>query len=111
MLMLSEKSCKSCVLGIKLSSEMISEYKRELSSDWSIQEVDGIQKLYRHWIFKNFKASKEFVDKISQLAEEEGHHPDITFSFSYADVIIYTHKAGGLAEEDFILAAKIDNLV
>ena len=103
---LSQKSCRSCVLGVKLSAAKITEYKSQISPEWAIKE----DKLFRHWRFKNFKESKALVDQVSELAEAEGHHPDITFSFSYVDIILYTHKAHGLAEEDFILAAKIDQL-
>lgn len=107
---LSQKSCKSCILGIKLPPEKIQEYKSQISSDWEIREDSGVNKLYRHWEFPNFRESKKFVDKISELAETESHHPDITFSFGYVEVVLYTHKAGGLCEEDFILAAKIEEI-
>ncbi len=104
--LLANRSCQSCILGVKLSLAKIDEYKSQISPEWAIKE----DKLFRHWQFKNFKLSKAFVDQISELAEAEGHHPDITFSFDYVDVILYTHKANGLAEEDFILVAKIDQL-
>lgn len=107
---LAQKSCHSCILGVKLSPQKIEEYKSQISLEWDIKPGNNIDKLYRRWKFKNFKEAKGFVDRISELAEAEGHHPNITFSYDYAEIILYTHKAGGLAEEDFILAAKIDNL-
>lgn len=108
---LTQKSCKSCVLGIKLPTEKVGEYKNQISPEWEIrEETDGINKLYRHWKFPNFRESKKFVDRVSEISEQEGHHPDITFSYGYVDIILYTHKAGGLCEEDFIIAAKIDDL-
>lgn len=108
---LSQKSCRSCVLGVKLSPKKIQEYKNQISPEWKIrEEANGKNKLFRHWKFKNFRESKKFVDKISELADAEGHHPDITFSFGYVEVVLYTHKAGGLCEEDFIMAAKISEV-
>ncbi|MBI2454474.1 MAG: 4a-hydroxytetrahydrobiopterin dehydratase [Parcubacteria group bacterium] len=109
--LLANRSCRSCVWGVKLPGEKIGEYKSQISSEWSFESDGGIEKLYRRWKFKNFNEAKAFVDKISELAEAEGHHPDITFSYDYVEIVLYTHKAGGLAEEDFILAAKIDKIL
>ena len=60
--------------------------------------------------FKNFKESQNFVSKISDIAEDENHHPDITFGWGYCKIKIFTHAIEGLAESDFILAAKIDQI-
>ena len=103
---LSQKKCIDCRLGIKLSDDKISEYKALISSDWIIRD----SKLFCHCKFSDFKSAKIFVDKIAELAESEGHHPDISFSWGYADIVLYTHKAKGLTEADFVLAAKIDGL-
>ena len=66
--------------------------------------------MIKEFNFKNFIGSQDFVNKVGDLAEIEGHHPDISFGWGYANVKIYTHAIGGLAESDFILAAKIDNI-
>tara|TARA_B100000963_G_scaffold360341_1_gene390815 strand:+ start:1083 stop:1418 length:336 start_codon:yes stop_codon:yes gene_type:complete len=66
--------------------------------------------LIKEFLFKNFKESQEFVNKIGELAERENHHPDISFGWGYCKVKIFTHAIKGLAESDFILAAKIDNV-
>ena len=71
--------------------------------------------LFRSWIerefkFRDFATSLAFVDKVGALAESEGHHPDITFGWGYAKVVLYTHKIHGLHQNDFILAAKINEL-
>lgn len=87
----------------KLSDDEIKNNLSELP-EWQIK--DG--KLFRHWDFKNFKESKVFVDKVSELAEQVNHHPDIKFSFKYAEIEIYTHRISGLTESDVVLAAKID---
>ena len=89
----------------KLSADEIRQYLLELPL-WQIKD----NKLFRHWDFKNFKESKSFVDKVSELAEQVNHHPDIKFSFKYVDIEIYTHRAGGITESDVALAAKIDLL-
>ncbi len=89
----------------KLSAEEINQYFLELPL-WQIKD----NKLFRHWDFKNFKESKFFVDKVSELAEQVNHHPDIKFSFKYVEIEIYTHRINGLTESDAALAAKIDDL-
>lgn len=92
--------------GPKLAEGEISELKQELNPSWEIQD----NKLFRHFDFNNFTESKTFVDKVSELAEQVNHHPDITFSFKYADIVLFTHFRQGLTEADFVLAAKIDEL-
>ncbi len=64
----------------------------------------------KEFTFRNFQESQNFVNKISGLAEEENHHPDISFGWGYCRVKIFTHAIKGLAESDFILAAKIDEI-
>ena len=66
--------------------------------------------LEKNFTFKNFVNSQDFINKIGKIAEEEGHHPDISFGWGYAKIIITTHAIGGLSENDFILAAKIDQI-
>ena len=59
-------------------------------------------------VFNNFLESQNFVNKVGEISEEEGHHPDISFGWGYANINITTHAIEGLSENDFILAAKID---
>ncbi len=92
--------------GEKLFSEQINELKAQLNQAWEIKEG----KLFRHFDVGNYKETRAFVEKIANLADEVNHHPDITFSFKYVDVVIYTHAIEGLAEGDFVLAAKIDEI-
>jgi len=66
--------------------------------------------LIKNFNFKNFIQSQNFVNQIGKIAEEENHHPDISFGWGYCKVKIFTHAIKGLAESDFILAAKIDNI-
>ncbi len=71
---------------------------------WKLKE-NRIQKIYR---FKDFKESMEFVNRVADLAEEEGHHPDIAISWNKVTLTLTTYAIGGLSQNDFILAAKID---
>ncbi len=78
-------------------------------SGWSLFE-DGVLKIKRSFKFKDFTEALIFVNKVSKIAEEEDHHPDISFGWGKAEVTLYTHAVGGLSENDFILAAKINQL-
>ena len=76
--------------------------------DWDL--LDQGTRIERTFKFRNFGQALEFVQRVGRLAEEEGHHPDITFGWGYARVSLNTHKIKGLHENDFIMAAKIDDL-
>ena len=65
----------------------------------------------KKFTFKNFLDSQNFVNQVGEISENEGHHPDITFGWGYAKINITTHAIDGLSENDFILAAKIDQLI
>lgn len=73
-------------------------------------KVVGEHHLSKSFLFPDFKTALEFVNRVGDLAEEEGHHPDLCLSWGKVDVTTYTHKIDGLSENDFILAAKIDEL-
>jgi 4a-hydroxytetrahydrobiopterin dehydratase len=75
--------------------------------DWEVIEEHHLRKVFR---FKNFRESLGFVNRVGELAEEQGHHPDVCFGWGRAEITVFTHKIGGLTESDFILAAKIDAL-
>ena len=72
--------------------------------------VDDAHLLTRHFAFKNFVETMKFVNEVARLAEEEGHHPDLMVSYGGVTVELMTHAIGGLSENDFILAAKIDEI-
>ena len=72
--------------------------------------VDGGHLLAKSFHFKNFKQTMEFVNQIAAIAEGEGHHPDLTISYGDVGVELMTHAIGGLSENDFIVAAKIDQI-
>ena len=64
----------------------------------------------RHFRLKNFREALDFVNKVGELAEEQGHHPDIHLGWGRVEVTVWTHKINGLTESDFIFAAKVDRL-
>src|SRR5215217_3304704 len=66
--------------------------------------------LRRHFRFKNFREALHFVNKVGELAEEQGHHPDIYLGWGRVEVLVWTHKINGLTESDFVFAAKVDRL-
>jgi 4a-hydroxytetrahydrobiopterin dehydratase len=76
---------------------------------WTLS--DAGDRLNRKVTFDDFVTALDFVNKVGALAEEEGHHPDISFGWGYADITVFTHKIQGLHENDFILAAKINGLI
>jgi 4a-hydroxytetrahydrobiopterin dehydratase len=79
---------------------------RQLKS-WEAVSEHHLKKDYR---FTNFRDALWFVNRVGEVAEREGHHPDIRFGWGYAEIQIWTHAIDGLSESDFILAAKIDAL-
>jgi 4a-hydroxytetrahydrobiopterin dehydratase len=96
--------------SIPFNKSEILKYLKELDG-WDIK-INSEKSFYleKNFKFKNFIKSSEFVNKVCSIAESEEHHPDIYFGWGYAKIKILTHAIGGLAENDFILAAKIDQL-
>lgn len=74
---------------------------------WQLEEDKKIKKEFR---FKDFSGSMDFVNKVAKLAEEEGHHPALFINYNKVRITLTTHSIGGLSENDFIMAAKIDAL-
>ncbi len=79
--------------------------------DWTVVDVDGVKRLTRTFMFKNFVGSVDFVNRLKDVAEAEGHHPDLHISWNKVRVENWTHAIKGLHQNDFILAAKIDALI
>lgn len=106
---LASQKCIPCEGGIPpFTPAQIDQYKPQLKLDWEI--VDG-KKLRREFKFENFKEAIAFVNKVADLAEGQGHHPDISIYYSKVIIELWTHKIGGLFVNDFILAAKIEQLI
>ena len=105
---LSSKNCVPCRGGVpSLKSHEIGKLLRELNG-WEVINDHHLQKGYR---FSDFREPLAFVNRVGELAEEQGHHPDIYLAWGKVDISIWTHKIDGLTESDFILAAKIDTLI
>jgi 4a-hydroxytetrahydrobiopterin dehydratase len=100
--------CESGVLPFDISE--IHKYQKKVDG-WDIKKnKKEIYFLEKNFIFKNFINSQNFVNKVSEISENENHHPEISFSWGYAKIAITTHTIEGLSENDFILAAKIDEI-
>ena len=78
--------------------------------DWEVLEVDGVKRLRRVFTFADFSQALTFTDRVGGLAEEEGHHPALLTEWGRTTVTWWTHKIGGLHRNDFIMAAKTDEL-
>ena len=103
---LSKKKCKPCEGGIApLDKNEVAEYKKLIKDDWKVTENNKISKEYA---FVNYKHTMEFVNKVANLAEEEGHHPVIHVYYGKVVIELWTLTINGLSENDFILASKID---
>ena len=104
---LAERQCVPCRGGVPpMKGDEITEMSSQLP-DWQVVNEHHLQRNYR---FKDFRETLDFVNRVGELAEEQGHHPDICFGWGKADITIWTHKIDGLTESDFVLAAKIDKL-
>ena len=104
---LANRTCVPCRGGVPpLQGEAIEKLLSELNA-WSVVSDHHLSKVYK---FGDFREALEFVNRVGELAEEQGHHPDICFGWGRVEITIWTHKIDGLTESDFILAAKIDRL-
>jgi 4a-hydroxytetrahydrobiopterin dehydratase len=106
---LSQKRCVPCEGSIPpLSPDEASALAASVSG-WSVDAE--ATRISRSWTVKNFMAGIEFFNKVAALAEEEGHHPDLHLEgYRQVKIVLWTHAVGGLTENDFILAAKINKL-
>ena len=104
---LASKTCVPCRGGVPpLKGAELDELARQVPG-WEVVEGHHLKREFR---FRNFREALNFVNRVGELAEEQAHHPDITFGWGRAEITIFTHKIDGLTESDFILAAKVDRL-
>jgi 4a-hydroxytetrahydrobiopterin dehydratase len=104
---LASKTCVPCRGDTPpLKGQEIEGLKQQVS-EWEVVEEHHLR---RRFPFKNFREALGFVNGVGGIAEEQGHHPDISFGWGYAEVTVWTHKIDGLTESDFIFAAKVDTL-
>jgi len=105
---LASKTCVPCRGDVPaLKAEELRKFQRNLPA-W---EVVSEHHLHRTYGFPDFRTALDFTNRVGQLAEEQGHHPDILLTWGKVEITIWTHKIDGLTESDFIMAAKIDELV
>ena len=108
---LAKKKCIPCEGNIPpFDKSEIHKYLKKVDG-WDVKsDKDGNYYLIKEFSFTNFRESQKFINKVGDIAEKENHHPDISFGWGYCRVKIFTHAIKGLAESDFILAAKIDKI-
>ncbi len=104
---LARKQCVPCRGGVPALSGKELE---NLSKQVPLWKVINAHHISRAFVFPDFRQALAFVNKVGELAEEQGHHPDILLAWGKAEITTWTHKIDGLTESDFILAAKIDEL-
>lgn len=105
---LQDQNCVPCQGGIPaLSRQEAERYLVDLPK-WTLE--GGATRIRRRYTFADFVGALAFVNRVGDVAEAQGHHPDISFGWGYAEVVIFTHKIAGLHENDFILAARVEQL-
>ena len=108
---LLSKKCKPCEGGvIPFDISEIHKYQKKIDGWNIVKNKNKIFLLEKSFNFNNFEESQNFINQVGKISESEGHHPDITFGWGYAKINITTHSIEGLSENDFILAAKIDQI-
>ncbi|OGQ17847.1 MAG: 4a-hydroxytetrahydrobiopterin dehydratase [Deltaproteobacteria bacterium RIFCSPHIGHO2_02_FULL_40_11] len=106
MTQLAQKSCEPCKGDIPpLKSEKLKQFQKQIHAGWQVIQEHHLEKEFS---FKDFKSALVFTNKVGEIAEHEGHHPDIYLSWGKVKLTLWTHKINGLTESDFILAAKVD---
>ena len=110
---LTKKHCVPCEEGGNpVSNEKEDEMLKQVQHDnggWILVR-DGTHKITKQFKFEDFKKAMEFVNKIADLAESEGHHPNIKLAYNKVSLELFTHAVGGLSENDFIMASKINGI-
>ncbi|GBD04021.1 Putative pterin-4-alpha-carbinolamine dehydratase [bacterium HR19] len=108
---LTKRRCVPCEGGVlPLSDEEEEKFIKEVDGWELIREEGKPHRIKKRFKFKDFKEAIRFVNKVAEIAEQEGHHPDIHIFYNVVEVELWTHAIKGLHENDFILAAKIDKL-
>jgi len=111
MVSLVDKTCEACRAGAPLATRQeIAEYMSQLAG-WQILDVAGVNHLQKVYSFKNFAQAIKFTNQVGAIAEEENHHPAILTEWGKVTVTWWTHKIAGLHANDFIMAAKTDDLL
>lgn len=105
---LASKACTPCSGGVPpLKGQALADLARRLGGGWTVADEHHLEKTFH---FPDFRTALAFTQRVGDLAETVGHHPDIHLSWGKARVIVWTHKINGLSEADFVFAAKVDAL-
>lgn len=107
---LSEETCKSCSKASSPLSEQEQDSYMKRLNEWNITSIKGIQQLTKAFSFKNFADALAFTNAVGELAEAENHHPTLVTEWGSVQVTWWTHSIGGLHANDFILAARTDEI-
>src|SRR5438132_6704434 len=105
---LAEKECVECKGDVSpLKGNDLAKFAGQLDAGWTVVREHHLEKEFK---FKDFREALEFTNKVGELAEAQGHHPDIFLAWGKVKLTIWTHKVDGLTESDFVMAAKADRL-
>ena len=107
---LVHEQCEACRADAPQASDQQIEHWIQEIPDWKLVEEDGVVKLQRQYRFKDFAAAMAFTNRVAELAESLGHHPALLTEWGRATVTWWTHKIDGLHRNDFICAARTDQL-
>lgn len=106
---LASMECVPCKGGVPpLAGDELNQLMQRLGGDWQVVEGHHLKKTYK---FPNFRSALEFTNRVGELAENQGHHPDIYLAWGKVEIAVWTHKIDGLTESDFVFAAKTDALI
>ncbi len=106
---LSQKQCVPCKGGVPpLKGGALQDLQAKLGGAWTVVNEHHLEKEYK---FKNFRQALDFTNRVGEVAEQQGHHPDVYLAWGKVKLTIWTHKIDGLTESDFIFAAKADELL
>ncbi len=108
---LSQSSCEACRVGAPSVSTSEAQKLLLQISDWSLIEVGGIKQLQRQYKFSNFIKAMAFANQVAEVAEQQDHHPAILVEWGKATVTWWSHSINGLHRNDFVMAAKTDDLL
>ena len=106
---LAAKECVPCKGGVPpLKGAALQNLLAAVNNDWRVVDEHHLEKEYK---FKDFREALDFTNRVGEMAERQGHHPDIYLAWGKVKVTIWTHKIDGLTESDFIFAARTDRLL
>lgn len=108
---LAKKKCVPCEGGVAPLNEGQTQQLLSQLSGWSLQKASAGPQIEKEYRFPDFQKALDFVNRLGAVAEAEGHHPDVYLSWGKVWVALSTHSIGGLSENDFILAAKADEVL